>query len=317
MADTPQHLPSHITPSDHDAPAHPKHLAHHFDTPQQQFDSGKLGIWLFLTTEILLFSGLFCAYSVYRANHPEIFEYAHHYLDKTWGGINTLVLIFSSLTMAWGVRCAQLSQKRGLIICLILTLLCACGFLGIKFVEYKAKFEHHTLWGDLYKPTMPLNEFLEEQKKAKSGSAAVENETPVNTIVVAAPVVAAPLPPGQLPRTADHLLNEQSVIPVAAIGPAGINPAWADATNKPKNSEEWEGPEPYNVHIFFSIYFVMTGLHGIHVLAGMAVIGWCLMRAIRGDFDKDYFAPVDFAGLYWHLVDLIWIFLFPLLYLIQ
>ncbi len=74
--------------------------------------------------------------------------------------------------------------------------------------------------------------------------------------------------------------------------------------------------EPYNAQIFFGIYFLMTGLHGIHVLAGMALIFWCLLRAKRGDFGPDYFAPVDFVGLYWHIVDLIWIFLFPLLYLI-
>src|SRR5664279_2075427 len=80
---------------------HPKFLAHHFETPVQQFDAGKLGVWLFLTTEILLFSGLFCAYSVYRANHPEVFAYAHLYLDKNLGALNTIVLIFSSLTMAW------------------------------------------------------------------------------------------------------------------------------------------------------------------------------------------------------------------------
>ena len=85
---------------------HPRFLAHHFDTPDQQFVAGKLGMWIFLVTEILLFGGLFCWYAVYRANHPEIFEYAHRYLDKTLGAINTLILITSSLTMAWGVRCA-------------------------------------------------------------------------------------------------------------------------------------------------------------------------------------------------------------------
>ena len=90
-------------------------LAHHFDTPQQQFESGKLGMWLFLATEILLFGGLFCAYAVYRANHPEIFIYAHQFLDKTLGGINTIVLICSSLTMAWAVRAAQLGQRRLLV----------------------------------------------------------------------------------------------------------------------------------------------------------------------------------------------------------
>src|SRR5262252_8259427 len=103
---------------------HPKFLAHHFDTPQQQFDSGKLGIWLFLTTEVLLFSGLFCAYSVYRATHPEVFEFAHLYLNKTMGAINTVVLIFSSFTMAWAVRCAQIGDQKKLKILLAITILC-------------------------------------------------------------------------------------------------------------------------------------------------------------------------------------------------
>src|SRR5689334_2317913 len=96
---------SHMTTTAHDAAHahdahgdHPKHLAHHFETPQQQFDSGKLGVWLFLTTEILLFSGLFCAYAVYRANHPDIFAFAHEYLNKWYGALNTIVLIFSSFT---------------------------------------------------------------------------------------------------------------------------------------------------------------------------------------------------------------------------
>jgi len=74
---------------------------------------------------------------------------------------------------------------------------------------------------------------------------------------------------------------------------------------------------PANVQIFFSIYFLMTGLHGIHVLVGMGAILWILVRSVRGDFGPEYFTPVDFVGLYWHLVDLIWIFLFPLLYLIH
>src|SRR3954465_1359092 len=94
---------------DHAHP-HPKFLAHHFDPPLQQFESGKLGVWLFLTTEILLFSGLFCAYSIYRALHPEIFGFAHEYLNKWYGALNTIVLIFSSFTMAWAVRASQLGE---------------------------------------------------------------------------------------------------------------------------------------------------------------------------------------------------------------
>ena len=95
--------------ADHHAPFQ----AHHFDTMEQQFQAGKLGMWIFLVTEILLFGGLFCAYAAYRANHPQIFVYAaEEFLDKTLGAINTAVLIFSSFTMAWGVRCAQLNRQR-------------------------------------------------------------------------------------------------------------------------------------------------------------------------------------------------------------
>ncbi len=132
--------------------AHPAHLHHHFETPRQQFESDKLGMWLFLVTEILLFGGLFCAYAVYRANHPEIFIYAHKYLDKTLGGINTLILISSSFTMAWAVRAAQLGQRRLLILLLALTLLGGFGFLGIKAVEYEHKWKSGLLWGARFNP---------------------------------------------------------------------------------------------------------------------------------------------------------------------
>ena len=92
---------------------HPPHLAHHFDTLQQQNQAAKLGMWAFLLTEILLFAGLFCFYAVYRSNHPEIFEYAHQFLNKNLGMINTCVLLLSSLTMAWGVRCASWASGEG------------------------------------------------------------------------------------------------------------------------------------------------------------------------------------------------------------
>ena len=142
----------HDASGDTIAHEHAPQLAHHFETPKQQFEAGKLGMWLFLSTEILLFSGLFCAYAVYRANHPEIFVYAHKYLDVTLGGINTVVLICSSLTMAWAVHCAQRGHQRGLVVLLALTLLCACGFLGIKYVEYQHKWKEGLLWGTRFEP---------------------------------------------------------------------------------------------------------------------------------------------------------------------
>src|SRR5271154_3761235 len=90
---------------------HDPHLAHHFDTPEQQFTSAKLGMWVFLGTEILMFGGLFCAYAIYRHNHPLVFKFAaESYLSTPLGTLNTIILITSSLTMAWGVRASQLNQ---------------------------------------------------------------------------------------------------------------------------------------------------------------------------------------------------------------
>src|SRR5579862_5645541 len=104
-------------------------IQHHYDDAQHQFDSGKFGIWLFLAQEVLFFSALFVAYILYRVHHPEIYSYAHKWLDVKFGAINTGVLIFSSLTAAWGVRCAQLNQRTGLIGCCAVTILCALTFL--------------------------------------------------------------------------------------------------------------------------------------------------------------------------------------------
>lgn len=348
-----------------DAHAHPKHLAHHFDTPVQQFDAGKLGVWLFLTTEILLFSGLFCAYAVYRANHPEIFAYAHLYLNKWYGALNTIVLIFSSFTMAWAVRCSQLGEKpfiavipvgknkykqlfrisshRKLCIALLsITIACGAIFMCVKAIEYHDKWKENLLPGDKYNPTLRPGEHEPAggsaapagEHPAASAPAAPSQSAPATTPTVApatapaaasvpataaTPAAAKPDPlVGPATRVAaDGRFVEQSVIPRASSGQAGLDAAWVEAHNPhPVKPETLLGPEPVNTQIFFSIYFLMTGLHGIHVLAGMALILWILLRTKRGDFSPDYFSPVDFVGLYWHIVDLVWIFLFPLLYLI-
>ncbi len=257
---------------------HDPHLAHHFASRAQQFESGKLGMWLFLATEILLFGGLFCAYAVYRANHPEIFVWAHRFLDVRLGGINTVILICSSFTMAWAVRCAQLGRQRGLVALLSLTIACGFGFLGIKAVEYEHKWKEGLLWG-------------------KRFSAKVEAGPAEPRIVERAP----------LPKVNPE--QESTIVP-APEGARGLavqgKPAIEDALVRPKN-----------VQTFFAVYFAMTGLHGIHVIAGMVLLSWMLARAVRGEFGPSYFLPVDLAGLYWHVVDLIWIFLFPLLYLIH
>ncbi|MDW8130825.1 MAG: cytochrome c oxidase subunit 3 family protein [Bryobacterales bacterium] len=210
--------------------AHAPFLQHHFHEASQQAEAAKIGMWLFLITEILLFGGLFVGYGILRMLHTEAFHYGHTHLDRWLGAMNTVVLLVSSFTMAMAVHSARVGARSRLIRFLMATLALAAVFLGIKYVEYSHKFHEGLLPGRFYRH------------------------------------------PGD--------------------------------------------PVP-NVHIFFSLYFVMTGLHGLHVVAGMIAIGWVLRRALRGDFSASYYSPVDLAGLYWHLVDMIWIYLFPLLYLVS
>lgn len=320
---------------------HPKFLAHHFDTPRQQFQAGKTGMWLFLSTEILFFSGLFCAYAVYRHNHPDIFAYAHQFLDKKLGGINTLVLISSSLTAAWAVRAAQLNQRRLLIGLVVTTLLCSFAFLGIKGIEYQAKWKHGLLWGQRFNPghghlgiELPGAADLPAPSPVPAGagglapaatpSAAGPGARPATPVAGAAGATAAALTTPRMdpPAGADASSSGNPLQVRTNLKPAGIPPAGLAAEPGPASAHRpgaGHGPmeRPQNVQVFFGIYFAMTGLHGIHVIAGIIAWLWILRRAIRGDFSSAYYTPVDLTALYWHLVDLIWIYLFPLLYLIH
>ena len=128
-------------------------LAHHFRDMDSQLATGKLGVWLFLGSEVLFFSGLFVAYGVYRANHYALFHYAHHFLDWRMGAINTVVLVTSSLTAAWSVRAAQLGDRKTLRLTLVLTLLLAGAFLVVKYFEYSHKLHNGVFWGAAYHPS--------------------------------------------------------------------------------------------------------------------------------------------------------------------
>lgn len=207
----------------------PAYLAHHFSDTTQQSESAKLGMWVFLLTEILLFGGLFVTYAVFRSWNPDMFYNAHKQLNVTLGTMNTVVLITSSVTVALAIRSIQLNRKKQSIALLAATLTLAAVFLVIKYFEYSHKFHLGQLPGKFYTYT----------------------------------------------------------------GLKGTNP-----------------------HIFFSVYFAMTGLHGLHVMAGMIVISIMIIRTSRNKFSSEYYTPVELTGLYWHLVDIIWIYLFPLLYLI-
>ena len=129
---------AHASHGEHgdDGHEHPSFLQHHFDTPAQQFDASKLGMWVFIATEILMFGGLFCAYAIWRAMEPQIFDQAHHFLNKILGATNTVVLLFSSLTAALAVRSAQVGKRNMTTIYLVTTIVCAGIFLVVKYFEY-------------------------------------------------------------------------------------------------------------------------------------------------------------------------------------
>jgi cytochrome c oxidase subunit III len=283
---------------------HPS-LQHHFDSMQQQVESGKLGMWLFLATEVLLFAGLFCAYTVYRFIHPEVFEFASKYLDTTLGATNTLVLIASSWTAAMAVRSSQLGETKKTTILLVLTLLGAAGFMGIKYVEYNHKFHDDLLWGLRFNPekAKPTEKHWTAFEERQARNADDGDQPTERQLASAAPSYEVTTPGQDLEASSSIAIAPRHVAPTAA-GERAEFPG------------DYDPEKVRNVHIFFGIYFCLTGLHGLHVIIGAIVIIWVLLRNIRGDFDKEYNLPVDLAALYWHLVDLIWIFLFPLLYLI-
>lgn len=300
-------------------------VAHHFETPAQQFDAGKCGMWLFLVTEVLFFSGLFCAYAVYRRTHPDIFIVGSRFLDVKWGAINTVVLIASSFTMAAGVWCAQTSRKTGLIFCLIATLCGAFGFMGIKFVEYKHKLHEGIIWGADFNPQRHDDAHATAAHAAAGhaadphtpAAASADHAAPVATS--AAPAATEPAKPvvAAAPADSNVLKVENTTVKSPPSGATGLTPPHQAGGRSHADIDPYaEAKKRRDLHIFMGIYFCLTGLHGFHVLGGIVVIAWLLFGAIKGRYNSQYFTPVDLVGLYWHIVDLVWIFLFPLLYLI-
>ena len=290
---------------------------HHFENADQQYQSAKLGMWIFLATEILFFGGLFVAYSVYRFNHPEVFIFGHHFLDKSLGALNTVILICSSLTAAWAVRAAQLKRIRMLKGMLLLTILFAFGFLGVKAVEYNSKWKHGLLWARQYHPHIDHEEAAEvlitdERFETGAAGGVLEEVTVLQEVGDAV-----------LAETETTVIEEAPVVAPAAdadrskIAPAAEGPPGLATQGTEESSERIIEAEPANAQTFFSIYFLMTGLHGIHVLGGIGAFMWLYFSARRGYFSTGHFTRVDMVALYWHVVDLIWIYLFLLLYLIE
>jgi len=205
------------------------HVAHHFPDLETQRHAARLGMWLFLATEILLFAGLFTTYGVYRMLYPSAFEGASRLIETRMGALNTVVLITSSLTVALAYHHAQGSRHKLAALLLLITLASGGIFLVVKYFEYSHHFHDGHLPGRFY---------------------------------------------------------------------------------------SYAGLTVPGASMFFTLYFLMTGLHGIHVVAGMAILAWLTVGVWRGQLVGENTTRLELGGMYWHLVDLVWIFLFPLLYLI-
>ena len=196
---------------------------------QHRDDEGtKIGMWLFLFTELILFGGLFLLYAVYRFKHPEEFRLAAAELDTFIGTVNTIILLTSSLTVVLALTALQEGKKYLSLIFLGTTLLLAIGFLVNKYFEWSHKFA------------------------------------------------------------------------------VGLYPQSPELLNKPQGEI-----------LYFALYYVMTGLHALHVIIGMTILAVMMGMIMRGTINQHSYVRLEAGGLYWHLVDIIWIFLFPLFYLIH
>lgn len=367
---------THTTADHHEENEHGEFIAHHFENAEQQYDSGKLGIWVFLVTEILFFSGLFVAYTLYRSNHPEIFVQAHVFLDKWLGGVNTIVLLFSSLTMALAVRYSQLGENKKVSFYVVITMVCAAVFIGVKAIEYTHKWDQGILVRSAFDFTTVHAVPKTAIAKALHISDYLVYVSVVPTLLLIGFAIAAVIflvngkkllstfMAGLAITTGGYFLGaigsqiymnvtnggvgghaSQPILLYAQEAEAKGDPAddghAADKQHQPgesaqaangesaehahdaagHESDATHGPDPTkfdrDIGIFFSIYYCMTGLHAFHIIGGIIALAWIFWRSLLGQWRFDYFGPVDYVGLYWHLVDMIWIFLFPLLYLID
>jgi cytochrome c oxidase subunit III len=213
-------------------------LAHHFEDLEQQRETEAFGMWLFLSTEILIFGAVFTCYTVYRLRYPNDFEAASAKLNILIGSVNTIVLLSSSLTMALSVHAARVGRQQMLMTCLLLTILLGGTFLGFKAVEYYKDYEDKLVPGVAFEP-------------------------------------------GEWTRV-----------------------------------EGVKGPvHPQRVALMLVFYYVMTGLHAVHMIVGMGLLVWLVLEARKHLLTPVRYMPVEIVGLYWHFVDIVWIFLLPLLYL--
>jgi cytochrome c oxidase subunit 3 len=285
-------------------------------TVREREDTGlynaKLGIWLFLASEVMLFGALFSAYILLRVGAPEG-TWPHHILNVPIGTVNTIVLIVSSVTVVMGWASLKMNQFGRYRMFQAVTILCAMTFVGVKSYEYYDKFTHYAILrkdgtvadGHLVErtadhvtvhPTGHRVMFLTE----KEGAANIEHSAAeAGHKATDAPVEKKEASALQQGAEAGHGGHE-----------GAVTVATADIA-KIENYGPWH-------HTYLAIYFTLTGLHALHVIGGALVIGyiWGPGAKMWKTEPERYTNRVEVSGLFWHFVDLVWIFLFPVLYLL-
>jgi cytochrome c oxidase subunit III len=356
---------------------------------------GKIGIWLFLASEIMFFIGILGTYIIYRSGAPALFAKHGETLSKSLAALNTVVLIFSSLTMAIAVDGAQKGDRKRVIIGLLVTLLCAATFMVVKTVEYTDKAHHHTIVASTNaQVTVKLDASAADDPKAQPYMTVTNPAKQYFNVSTGSfetmsnprkwPSYVMPLQSGGEPGTFIGMISaaaagpnkvnvyrqlktephpkDKLVTPVALDYSGGVFVFDGHAHDKDDGTYAftgWQAPFPsdakaaaaIDIHLlaeadvralpgsrevvqeilidrarinsdinygpwknnFFASYFTLTGVHGIHVLAGMIPLTILLLQSLRGRLFPQH---TEYVGLYWHFVDLVWIFLFPLLYLI-
>jgi cytochrome c oxidase subunit 3 len=296
--------------------------------------NGKLAMWMFLVTEIMFFTALIGTYLIIRAgipDHPVIRWPAPHdvHLVEWMGAVNTFVLIVSSLTVVLAHHAAGKGNYRNATVYVGVTLVLGCVFLGIKAVEYNAKFEHDILPGRIGE-VLPGVGLKREKAFHPVGMQYVERvrwqlqhalETSAGK-PLAELKTEKDLPADVTDATRDcfvlyqkldgKLENGQYTSPLtpAEVG-AGVN----ELLHKHHEAVHLTPAIPYG-NMWASCYFAMTGFHALHVLGGIVIFAVLLMIGLFGGLGPRHLAALEYTGLYWHFVDIVWIFLFPLLYLV-
>lgn len=245
-------------------------VAHHFDNLAQQHATVRLGMWVFLVTEVLFFGGIFCAYTAYRIWYPKEFEAASTALNPLIAGINSFLLLASSLTCTLAIRAAYNGDQKLLKLFLLATIALGVAFLGFKAREYYVDIEE-----GLYpnKAEVVLKETGPDGKEVR------------RTVSV-------------FSQRLEHALKEKH---------------YYEGTGGAAKLAE---VDLERAQLFFVFYWSMTGLHVVHMVVGIGLFTWQFILAGTGFFvPRERYVYVEVLGLYWHFVELVWIFLLPLLYM--